>query len=347
LMSTARPLVMRCGAFGDIVLLTVLIRQLHLRFGQPVDVIASGPWTDPLLEGESAVGRLFLLRSRRTPYWLSWQQHELVRWLRERGSGPVWYCDRGEGLELLARAGVPKDHIVDNNDFKFLPSETFTDRYLRLGGYSPRAFEGQLPEAQPGIPSSARLQISPASTADLDAWLAQRGLSGRQFMVIHPGSRHIARRWFRPRSGTSKYWPEERWAKVVQAVREHLPSHAIVFSGTQAEGRFIAEIVRRAGVADAFNASDDLPIHRLLPLFQRAHSVIGADSGPGHAAAALGCPTVSLFGTAGAMIYRPGGTLTPGVSLTGVVDGKQNIMGITPEMVITTWRQLVRDRTAA
>ncbi len=91
-----RPLVMRCGAFGDIVLLTVLLQQLHRRFGKPVDVIASGPWTEPLLESESAVGELFILRSRRTPYWLSAQQQRLIAWLRRRGSGPTWFCDRGE-----------------------------------------------------------------------------------------------------------------------------------------------------------------------------------------------------------------------------------------------------------
>ncbi len=39
------PLVMRCGAFGDMVLLTVLLEQLHARLRRPVDVIASGPWT--------------------------------------------------------------------------------------------------------------------------------------------------------------------------------------------------------------------------------------------------------------------------------------------------------------
>ena len=69
-----RPLVMRCGAFGDMVLLTVLLQQLSLRFGKPVDVISSGPWTQPLLESESTVGRLYVIRSRRTPYWLSLQQ---------------------------------------------------------------------------------------------------------------------------------------------------------------------------------------------------------------------------------------------------------------------------------
>ena len=102
------PLVMRCGAFGDMVLLTVLLEQLHARFGTRVDVIASGPWSEPLLAGHPALGRLLLLRSRRTPYWLSLSQRRLVAWLRARGAGPTWFCDRGEGRDLLGRGGVPR-----------------------------------------------------------------------------------------------------------------------------------------------------------------------------------------------------------------------------------------------
>ena len=85
------PLVMRFGAFGDAVLLTVLLRQLHARFGQPVDVISSGDWTEQLLAGLPAVGRLFVIRSRRTPYWLSLDQQRLAAWLRKRGPGATWY----------------------------------------------------------------------------------------------------------------------------------------------------------------------------------------------------------------------------------------------------------------
>lgn len=336
------PLVMRCGAFGDMVLLTVLLRQLHLRFGQPVDVIASGPWTEPLLESESALGRLFMIRSRRTPYWLSVQQRRLVAWLRERGSGPTWFCDRGEGRGLLSLAGIPDDYVCDTNAYTWTPGETFTDRYLRLGSYTPKAFEGILPAAKPGIPSAARLNISPAAQRELESWLDARGLSGRQVMMIHPGSRHIARRWLRPRSGTSKYWPEEHWAKVVGAVREVCPEHAILFSGTRAERRFNADIIHRAGVGDTHNIADDLSVRALLALLQRAHSMISVDTGPAHAAAALGCPTVALFGTAPAHLYRPGGTATPAVALTGTVAGQQNILGIAPQTVIDSWLDLVR-----
>lgn len=338
----ARPLVMRCGAFGDIVLLTVLLHQLHLRFGKPVDVISSGPWTPPLLEGESAVGRLFMLRSRRTPYWLSVQQRRLVAWLRERGSGPTWFCDRGEGRGLLALAGIPDDYICDTNAYPWLPGETFSDRYLRLGSYTPQAFEGLLPPAKPGVPSAARLNIVPAARRALESWLAERGLMGRELVIIHPGSRHIARRWLRPRSGTSKYWPEERWAKVVTAVRDTCPEHAILFSGTRAERRFNADIILRAGVRDAHNIADHLSVETLLPLLERAHSMISVDTGPAHAAAALGCPTVALFGTGPPDLYRPGGTQTPAIALTGTVAGQQNILGITPAAVIDSWLGLLQ-----
>jgi heptosyltransferase-2/heptosyltransferase-3 len=332
---------MRCGAFGDMVLLTVLLRQLHLRFGKPVDVISSGPWTQPLLEGESAVGHLYIIRSRRTPYWLSVQQRRLVAWLRERGSGPTWFCDRGEGRGLLARAGIPDDYICDTNAYVWNPGETFTDRYLRLGSYTPKAFEGLLPDAKPGVSSAAQLNIPAAAWHELESWLAERQLTDREFVIIHPGSRHIARRWLRPRSGTTKYWPEDAWATVVRAVRDICPQHAILFSGTRAESRFNTEIIRRAGVKDAHNVADQLTVRILLPLLQRAHSMISVDTGPAHAAAALGCPTVALFGTAPPDLYRPGGTQTPAVALTGVVEGKQNILGIAPQTVIDRWLELL------
>ena len=337
-----RPLVMRCGAFGDMVLLTVLLRQLQLRFGKPVDVISSGPWTQPLLESDPSLGQLFLLRSRRTPYWLSLEQHQLVAWLRERGSGPTWFCDRGEGRPLLRLAGIPDDYVCDTNAYTWTQGETFADRYLRLGSFSPKAFEGLLPAARPGVPAAASLNIAPGAVRELEAWLAARQLTGREYIIVHPGSRHIARRWLRPRSGASKYWPEDHWAKVIGAVRDVCPDHTLLFSGTRAEGRFNAAIIRRAGIGNAYNIADSLSVRTLLALLQRAHSMISVDTGPAHAAAALGCPTVALFGTASPHLYRPGGTTTPAVSLTGWVDGKQNILGITPTSVVDSWRELLK-----
>jgi hypothetical protein len=49
---------------------------------------------------------------------------------------------------------------------------------------------------------------------------------------------------------------------------------------------------------------------------------------------------VSLFGTAPADLYRPGGATTPAVALTGMVSGRQNILGIAPQTVIDSWLEL-------
>jgi ADP-heptose:LPS heptosyltransferase len=336
------PLVMRCGAFGDMVLLTVLLERLHARFGRRVDVVASGPWSEPLLGGHRAVGRLYLLRSRRTPYWLSGAQRRLVAGLRARGAGPTWFCDRGEGRGLLARAGIPDDYVCDSTAFPFVAGENFADRYLRLGAMTPPAFAGLIPEAPAGGARAAHLEVSGSARRELDVWLEHRGLAGRRFMVVHPGSRHVARRRLRRRSGAPKYWPEPRWAEVVRAVRRHRPAEAIIFSGTGAERSLNDEVMRLAGAADVHNAAGDLPVARLLPLLERARSLISVDTGPAHAAAALGCPTVALFGHIDPWLYRPGGATTPVATLTGRLDGAPNILGIEPERVIAAWLELTQ-----
>jgi heptosyltransferase-2/heptosyltransferase-3 len=333
------PLVMRCGAFGDMVLLTVLLTQLRARFGQAVDVIASGPWCEPLLGAHPAVGRLVLVRSRRTPYWLSRDQQQLVSWLRARGPSPTWFCDRGEGRSLLTRGGIADGCVCDSTQYPFLAGENFADRYLRLGALTPSAFAGLVPPAAPGGLRAAQLVVAQSAREELDSWLARRAIAA-PWVVFHPGSRHMARRRLRARSGAAKYWPEERWAEVVRGVRAHRPGVAIVFSGTHAEAPLNEEIIRRSGVANVHNAAGDLPVTRLLALLERAASLIAVDTGPAHAAAALGCPTVALFGHIDPWLYRPGGATTPAATVTGSVDGEPSILGIQPQQVIEAWLAL-------
>jgi heptosyltransferase-2/heptosyltransferase-3 len=338
------PLVMRFGAFGDMVLLSILLRHLYERFGKPVDVVSSGPWTPPLLEGQPWVGRLFTVRSRRTPYWMSLDQQHLVRWLRERGPGPTWFCDMKLGVDLLNRGGIPNEFIVDSRAYSFFPIENFADRYIKLGNETPTAFAGRLPPPRPGSSRAAQIILSDKARTVADEWLSRHGLARRPYVVVHPGSRHMVRRrrWLRARAGADKYWPEDRWGAVINAVREARPDHAVLVSGTPAELTFNEDIVRASRSADVHNVANDLPINVLLPLLERAQSMISVDTGPAHAAAALGCPTLALFGKQDPTLFRPGGATTPAVTLTGLVDGIQNILGITPESVITAWGDLTR-----
>ena len=336
------PLVMRFGAFGDMVLLTILLRHLYERFGKRVDVISSGPWTPPLLEGQPWMGRLMMVRSRRTPYLLSRDQWRLVSWLRERGAGPTWFCDRDLGVELLNKGGIPDDYICDARSYQWRPDEGFADRYIRLGNESPRAFEGLLPPPCPASSRAAHLVLSDAARTAVAEWLSQRGLTDRSYIVIHPGSRHVARRTIRSRAGAEKYWPEDRWDQVIRTLSDLRPGYTLLLTGTRAERKFNDAIAARSRLAQVKNVADELPVPVLLAVLARAHSLISVDTGPAHAAAALGTPTVALFGPASTTLFRPGGATTPAVAVSGLINGIQNILGITPEAVIAAWSDLVR-----
>ena len=338
---------MRCGAFGDMVLLTALIRVLHARFHTPVDIVTSGPWSEPLLRGQPGVGEIWSVRSRKTPYWLSTDQRRVVRHLRARGAGPTWFCDASDAARpLLARAGIPEEFIVDVKNHPLLPGEHATEQWRRLAQIMPAAFAAPA-LAEPGdaelaaVTPGCYLQVGEAQRMDLEAWLRARGLSAAPLILIQIGNKRTMRRGLRRLAVNHKYWPNERWAEVLREVRLQCPDHTIVLLGTGPEYALNQEVAALAKIARVYNAADDLPIPRLVALLARAVGLITVDSGPAHAAAAVGCPLVVLFGKALPSLYRPRGTAGADVKvLCGEVAGEPDMQGIEARSVIEAWSDL-------
>jgi hypothetical protein len=324
------------------VLITALIRALHARFGEPVDIVTSGPWSAPLLEGQPGVGEILAVRSRKTPYWLAPDQHRLVRALRARGAGPTWFCDANDAARpLLVRAGIPGDYLVDVKDHPLEAGEHATEQWRRLAALSPKAPPLPPPAASDTVAPGAYLQVNPGQEADLDAWLAARGLGEAPLLLIQAGNKRTMRRGLRRLAVNHKYWPAERWGAVLLYLRARCPGHRIVLLGTGPEYRLNEELIAAARIPDVCNAADDLPIPRLVALLSRAAGLVTVDSGPAHAAAAVGCPLVVLFGRASPTLYRPWGSAGADVKvLTGRVDGEASMLGITAAEVMEAWSTL-------
>jgi heptosyltransferase-2/heptosyltransferase-3 len=133
-----------------------------------------------------------------------------------------------------------------------------------------------------------------------------------------------------------KYWPTERWAAVMCHLHRQHPAHRIVLLGTGPEYRLNEELIDAARIEGVCNAADDLPIPRLVALLARAAGLVTVDSGPAHAAAAVGCPQVVLFGKAAPSLYRPWGAAGAEVKvLTGRVEGEPSMLGITAADVMS------------
>ena len=124
-------------------------------------------------------------------------------------------------------------------------------------------------------------------------------------------------------------------------VRLQCPEHAIVLLGTGPEYALNQEVAALANIARLYNEADALPIPRLVALLARADGLITVDSGPAHAAAAVGCPLVVLFGKALPSLYRPRGTAGADVKLLcGQVAGEPAMLGIESRSVIAAWSSL-------
>jgi hypothetical protein len=329
------------------VLLTALIRVLHARYEAPVDIVTSGPWSEPLLRGQPGVGEIWSVRSRKTPYWLSTDQQRVVRSLRARGIGPTWFCDGSDAARpLLTRAGIPEDYIVDVKDHPLMQGEHATEQWRRLAQITPDAARAApawpAPDADvAAVTPGCFLEVSEPQRIDLEAWLRKRGLAAAPLILIQIGNKRTMRRGLRRLAVNHKYWPNERWAEVLRQVRLQCPQHAIVLLGTGPEYTLNAEVAALANIAGLFNVADELPIPRLVALLARGAGLITVDSGPAHAAAAVGCPLVVLFGKALPSLYRPRGVAGADVRvLCGQMAGEPDMLGIEPRSVIEAWSSL-------
>src|SRR5258708_22351817 len=166
------------------VLLTALIRVLHAECRAPVDIVTSGPWSEPLLRGQPGVGEIFSMRSRKTPYWLSPDQQRVVQQLRARGLGATWFCDGDAAARpILERAGIDANYIVDVKDHALLPGEHATQQWRRLAQIMPT--RGAAPHAHiyPVLPVFY-LEMTPGLRSELTACLKTRGLADQPLILI-------------------------------------------------------------------------------------------------------------------------------------------------------------------
>ena len=126
------------------------------------------------------------------------------------------------------------------------------------------------------------LPILPDAREKTVAFLGECGLQQR-FAVINPGA-----------GWPSKLWPVERYAEVARHLGQHrsLPS-VVVWAGNQ-ELHLAEQIVRES--SGHATLAPPTTLGELAALNRQASLFVGSDTGPLHMAAALGTPTVALFG---------------------------------------------------
>ncbi len=341
----APPLVIRFGAFGDMVLLTPLLRMLHGRYGQSCRVLGSGAWLEPLFAGHPDVLATIALDSRKRPYWLDASQRRLVASLREQPPGPVYVCD-DYSLDkirwLLARARVSEDYCVfAGPDCRLREGEHWIDRWLRFGAMTPRAFAATPAASASDLLDAPRVVVQPSDRVDLQTWLSGHDLADAPLVLLQPGNKRTLKRGRAGQLGDDKQWPLANWTGLARAVLARDPAIRLILCGAPPESAMLRAIATAARSPRVFAAGDELPLRRLLALCERAAAMVSIDTGPAHAAAALGCPLIVLYGAQPPSLWKPRSPMASAVITLGGLPQRNRVDQIPLEEVTAALDRLV------
>ena len=305
-----QPTVLYFARLGDMVMLTALLDFLHRRFGRPAQVIGAGPWNADMYLENPDVARLWWF-GRHFPFLLTFAWPRVARALRETHPGPIYICEHHYRQlprikRMLSFAGVDPGRCVfiDENPGTAHHS---VDRLIRLGERTaPVLQESDYPIPTQQAPWAPRLCVLNADRVDLQAWLTRQNWTGRPIILVQPGNhRSMSRkrkRWKRLNTD-NKAWPTERWITLLQKVHARMPDALIMLRGTDEEVEMLGEIQQATGLDCVVVAS--VYLRRLFALCEYSHSMISVDTGPAHAAAALGLPLVVMYGAEEQRFWLP------------------------------------------
>ena len=288
---------------GDFVRCHSVVKLLRARWPhRPVDFLTT-TLCKPLLDYMPGVrqGIEWNLPRRSLPFG---QYHGLANRLRQENYGTALVMLRTWKSALAPfLAGIPERtgfigeaRILLINDLRF-GERTLPRMVDRCGALA-------LPKAAP-LPREWPLPEIAVPDAEVSAWRARRGLDGdrRSIVALAPGA-----------VGPGKKWPTENYAELAKALVGDGASVWIL--GGPLERELAMQIVSYAGPGVHDLTGNDL--RDAIVALKAADLAVSNDSGLMHIAAAIGTPTIGIFGPTDPRLWGP---LNP---LAAVVEPQRN-----------------------
>lgn len=284
----ARPTVaLHLGALGDLVLALPALERLRqsgpvVLLAQPAIgrlLVASGAVAAAVDGTQAALAPLFAGSARALPGWLTAALATARR--------AVLFVREGAALQAgFASAGAREVLVV--------PPRPEPGSGVHAADALVRGLARALGEPAPAEPARPVLAACPAGLAAARALLGERGLAPGAYVALHPGS-----------GGLRKCWPPASWIELGRALAAAGGPPPLVLLGP-------VELQARPELGAALAAAglpviEAPPLETLAGLLAQAAAYAGHDSGPTHLAAALGTPTLALFGPTDPALWAPRG----------------------------------------
>ncbi len=287
-----RVLVIRLRSIGDTVLSTPSLFALKRFLPRVrVDVLVED-WVAPVLDGFEYVDNVIPLRRGSTA-----SRARVARQLRGARYDVVYNLHGGTTATLLARATGAR-HRVGYAAYQYarLHQHLAPASALLWGRNKTHSVEQQLALfGWTGVPVSdrpaTRLVVTKEADKSISSRLQTAGLTQtNSFVLMHPTA-----------AFATKQWSTEKFARVAEML--YTLGLATIVVTTPAETALVAELINESTAPIiSFN---DLALPEVTALAARARLFVGNDSGVAHMAAAVGAPSVIIFGSSNIDHWAP------------------------------------------
>ena len=276
-----RLLVVKLSSLGDIVHATPCLRSLRRACpsaeivlaveGRFAAVVRESPWIDRLIETDTSSGFVStLLEARQRLAHIGSHRFDLAIDLQGLRRSAAWiYASRARvqtgrggirpGWRRAHRPDLAR-HAVD------VCAAVLENVGIRV------------------IDRPPEITVSAAADRELEGLLTRRSLAPQDFVLVNPFSR-----W------PSKAWPLDRYAELLGWMRSQCSVSPLIVGGPDEENQ-AAHLLDLVEPGTAVSLVGQLSLPQALCLYRRARLMVTGDSGPMHAAAALGTKVIALFG---------------------------------------------------
>ena len=286
-------LVVRLRSIGDTVLATPSLYSLkrflpHAR----VDILLED-WVAPVLEGFEYVDNIITLKRGSTA-----ARARVARRIRAAGYDVAYNLHGGTTATLLTRASGAR-HRVGYSAYQYgrLHNHLAPSSSTLWGREKTHSVEQQLALlGWTGVPVTdrpeTRLAVTGQAAASISARLSAAGLDETKtpLAVIHPAA-----------AFDTKQWATESFARVAESLASRGLATVAITAPNQAH---VADQLNKQTMVPVVSFID-LSLPEVTALLSRARLFVGNDSGIAHMAAAVGSPSVVIFGSSNTVHWRP------------------------------------------
>jgi predicted lipopolysaccharide heptosyltransferase III len=285
-----RILLIRLRSIGDTVLATPCLFALR-RFlpDAQIDILVED-WVAPVLDGHPHVDNVVVLEKGGVV-----SRVRVARQIRSTGYDVVYNLHGGTTATFLTRATGARHRVgLKSYQYAHLHNHQAPSPLMAWGQQKTHSVEQQLALlGWTGVPVTDRprthLAVTRKASEAVNEQLDQAGVADRNIALIHPATAFV-----------TKQWATEKFARVAESLAER--GFATVAVGAPQDREILKSLLEQAKVPII---SLNLSLPEVSALAERSRIFVGNDSGIAHIAAAVGTPSVVIFGSSNVAHWRP------------------------------------------